>query len=242
MSTTLTQYDLLNGIFALIFVIISLLVGFRILIKYFTLKKRELITVGLTWIFLSSGWWGAGFSFFLLTIFNYSMNPILYMFLGNIFVPIAIMCWIYSFASMVYTNMKNRIIIIFLVICVSYEVYLISILIFDPNAIGKFLGVFYYQPNIYVLAFQIFAILVSFITGILFSRKSLQSDDPKIRLKGKFLLIAFTAFTLGAIIDSAFAENPITLVIARIILALSAFAYYLGFLLPEKLAESLIRT
>lgn len=168
------------------------------------------------------------------------MDPILYMFSGNIFLPVAVTCWIYSFASMVYPNIKNKIMMITLIICVPFEGYLIFLLIFNPNAIGTIIGVFYYRPNIYILAFQIFAILISFITGIMFSRRSLQSEDPKIRLKGKFLLIAFISFTLGAIIDSSFAANSITLVIARIILVLSAFEYYFGFLLPEKLADWLL--
>jgi uncharacterized membrane protein HdeD (DUF308 family) len=91
------------------------------------------------------------------------------------------------------------------------------------------------------LAFQVFAILLALITGIIFSRHSLQSNEQKIRLKGKFLRIAFISFTVGAIVDSLFATESITLIIARLILASSAIEYYLGFFLPEKLAQRLIK-
>ncbi|MBD3255536.1 MAG: hypothetical protein GF383_10605 [Candidatus Lokiarchaeota archaeon] len=240
-NVELTELDILNGTFALIFVIISLFVGFRIFFKYFSLKRKELITVGLSWIFLSSGWWGAGFSFLSVILFDLPFTPLLYIALGNIFVPIAILTWIYSFATMVYPDLKNKIMVIFLLICIPYEIVLIYFLITDLSVIGVFKGIFFYQPSLLAMSFQIFAVLVALITGIIFSKKSLHSEDQRIRWKGRFLLMAFIFFTLGSVLDAALTISPAILVIGRLILAASAFEYYLGFLLPEKIADWLIK-
>ncbi len=50
----LTELDILHGIFTSLFVLISLIVGLRILFKYFEHKRKELITVGIAWIGI--GW------------------------------------------------------------------------------------------------------------------------------------------------------------------------------------------
>jgi len=242
MSGQLTEFDVINGSFTLLFVLISIIVGVRILLKYFSLRRKDLITVGLTWIFLSSGWWGAGFSFLSYVLFGILLDQVIYLFISNAFVAIALICWMYSFANFVYGEAKGKKIFgIFFIICLAYEIVLISLFIINPKILGTFYGVFYYQGNILILVFQIFAILLALITGIIFSRKSMQSEDKKLRLKGKFLLIAFISFTIGAIIDATLATDPVTLIIARLILASSAIEYYLGFLLPDKLAQKIIK-
>jgi len=68
----------------------------------------------------------------------------------------------------------------------------------------------------------------------------MRSHDQKVKWKGRFLLIAFILFTLGAFADAAIKLTPITLIIVRVILILSGIGYYFGFLLPDKIAEQLI--
>jgi hypothetical protein len=92
-----------------------------------------------------------------------------------------------------------------------------------------------------VIVFQVFAIATALITGFLFSKKSFESEDPKMRWKGRFLLIAFISFTVAALFDVGIPVTPATLVIARLILISSSFLFYLGFFLPEKLAKVLIK-
>ena len=107
----------------------------------------------------------------------------------------------------------------------------------DPSAIGTLQGKFYYQPKLWTMAFQIFAIITTFITGVIFSKNSMASDDPRIKLKGKFLLIAFFSFTIGGALDALLPFTPFTLVLVRLILISSAIEYYLGFLLPKRFSR-----
>jgi hypothetical protein len=88
---------------------------------------------------------------------------------------------------------------------------------------------------------MVFGILTFIITGILFTRNSLKSEDPKLRLKGKFLITAFICFTIGAIFDAGVNMDVLTLVVIRAILITSSILYYMGFLLPDKVAQWLIK-
>ena len=110
----------------------------------------------------------------------------------------------------------------------------------EKEIIGSLKGTFYMQPNLFALAFQVFAIIISLISGIIFSIRTMKSDDPQVKLKGKFLLIAFVSFTVGALADAIIPMTPVTLVIVRLILISSAIEYYFGFLIPKKLSDWLI--
>jgi hypothetical protein len=234
---SLTELEILLGSFTLTLTLISFIVGLKILLKYFSYKQKEYITVGLTWIFLSSAWWGSSFSFLFIILFNTPLDAFTFLLLGNAFIPVAICCWMYSFCKLAYPNLKKKLLPIYFTICILYEIFLIIFLLIDPKIIGTLEGNFYSQPNLYAMIFQVFGVLTTIITGVLFSRNSMRSDDPRIRLKGKFLLIAFISFTIGALFDAAIPLTPITLVIVRLILISSAFEYYLGFLLPDRIAN-----
>ncbi len=232
---------MIHGTFTLIFVIISLLVGIRILLKYISFQKKEMITVGLTWIFMSSGWWGSAFSFLSILLVQQPLNSVIYVLIGNAFIPIAIICWIYSFTSLAYPQLKKKLLVLFLIIYIPYELYIIYYLMVDPARIAVIVGTFYAQPALFIMIFQVLAVLVAFITGIIFSRNSIKAEDAKVALKGKILMLAFVSFTIGAFMDAVIALTPITLIIVRLILISSAIFYLFGFLLPDKIAELLLK-
>jgi len=234
---SLTQLELIQVTFSLIFVVISLIVGFRILLKYFNLKNKIFITVGLTWIFLSSPWWGNAISFFTFMLTEKEIPLFWDLLLGNIFIPFAVILWIYSFSELVYPHLKRKLILIYLIISIPYEIFLIIFFFIDIEIIGKSTARFNTEHNLYPFMYQVFAILTALISGIILARESLKSDDVKIRIKGKFLLIGFVSFTFAATFDAAIPMDPITLAIIRTILISSAIEYYLGFLLPDRIAS-----
>ena len=237
----LSEIELFHGIFTLTFVAFSILLGFKILLKYFQIKDNSFIFVGLTWIFMSSGWWGSSFSFLSIILFNTPLTTFTYIIVANAFISIAIICWICFTSRMIFPRKRKTIIIIYIIIYSFYEILLIFFLIIDYRLIGEIKGTFFFQPSLFFMPFQIFAAISALITGILFSRQCLKSNDIEIKLKGKFLLIAFILFAIGSIMDAAFPLNPILLVIVRLILIISSIAYYLGFILPKWLENLLIK-
>jgi hypothetical protein len=236
----LTTYEIIHGSFALIFVIISLVIGIKILLKAFPLNRKEYIAVGLAWIFLTSAWWSVSLSFLFIIFFNYAIEPVLYMFLANAFIAVALICWIYSFCILAYPHLKRIILPIYLIICILYEIVFFIFLFINPQLIATQESIFYSRRTLFAVSIQVIGIITALITGILFAKQSMKSEDLKIKLKGKFLLIAFISFSFGAFFDAVIPRTPILLAIVRFVLILSAIEYYLGFFLPERLANWLI--
>ena len=233
----LTQLEILQSVFAIIFVSISLVLGFRILLKYFSLKNKELITIGLTWVFMSSAWWGPSISFILIVLFGFGLNQFIYLFIGTAFLPLTIICWVYSFCHMAYPHLKKKIMSIYIVICVIYEIFLIIFLVVDPEIVGTMEGSVNSRHNLYPLLFDIFIIATAFTTALLLARILMRSEEAPIRLKGWLLAIGITSLTIGATLDAALTMNALTLVLVRILLISSAIEYYMSFLLPTRISN-----
>ncbi len=69
----------------------------------------------------------------------------------------------------------------------------------------------------------------------MFAGSSLKSENAEVKLKGKFLIIAFLTYTTCAVLDSFafFLTQPIMVVLIRIFLMLSAIEFYFGWILPN---------
>jgi len=86
----LTPLEVLTGSLSLVTVVISTIIGLRIVSKYFAYKRRELLLVGFTWILLCEIWWSSAFSFLAALFTGVGFTPELYFTLGNLFVPVAL--------------------------------------------------------------------------------------------------------------------------------------------------------
>lgn len=79
------------------------------------------------------------------------------------------------------------------------------------------------------------------ITGLLFSRESLRSNNPENKLKGKFIAAAFISFIVGGVFDAFLPLDIITMLIYRIILISSSIEFYFGLFLPNWMKKSFIK-
>ena len=236
---------------SLIFVIFSITIGIKIFINYFIVKKKigtkrkEFISVGLTWVFLSSAWWGGGFCFLSVLLFQYAFETPLYIFLSISFIPFALIFWLYSFFHLFLKKKlglkKNNSLYAALICCLIYWIFLIILLFYDYTLVGTY-TLFQTRPALLPLIFEIVAIFIAVITGCIFASQSMISDDKRIVWKGRFLLLGFLLFTIGAFLEVIISLNPIGLILVRLILIISAFCYYLGFLLPKFIEKWLIKT
>ncbi len=236
---SLTDLEIVYGTFTLSFVLISILLGVIFLYKSAKLKRKDIFTLGIAWICLSSPWWGDGFSFLTVILFNSALEPFIYLALDNVFIPVAILAWMYSFTTILYPDSKKVILTIFLVFCIVYEAIIIVLLSIDLSLIGTIKETFYYQPELIPMIFQLIALTITIVTGLMFSFKSLKIEDEILRWKARFLLVAFISFFLGALIETVIEMNALSIVFVRLILISSAIEYYLGFLLPDRIAELL---
>lgn len=230
---TLNTLDILNGTFSLIFVIISLLIGSLILLKYFRYKEKIYFLVGATWIFISEPWWPSSLSFLVSLSNGVGLPQEIYFLIGNILVPLAIALWLLAFTEFLFTEKRKLILLIFSIIGIIFEIIFFVLLSINPKLIGTLNPPVDVSYNFFIMIFLLIFILIVVITGLLFAHLSLKSDDPEVKLKGKLLVIAYIAFFIGALLDSSIRLNEVGVIFVRLILIASAIFWYGGFLLPH---------
>ncbi len=243
----LDPYQQVHGIFTLIFVFVSILIGLQILHKYFSSEGPrfiEYIPLGLTYIFLSSAWWGPSFNFLTFCFTGIPLHELLYVILNNAFIPWAIICWIIAYTSLQKLKWQREIRVIFIAISLIWEIIFFIIIFIKLDALYTFeysAGIYYSKRKIPALFFPIAALLTAIITGTLFGKKGLESQDKTIRWKGIFLIFAFWLFFGATLLDVLIPRDVSFLVILRLLLIFSALFYYLGFFMPEVVENVLIR-
>ena len=236
--------DLLQGSFSLIFVLLSLFLGFSILFKYFKYKSRLYILVGLSWIGVANPWFPDSISFLMNLIFQESLAIELYFIIGNVFIPLALLAWLIAYTDMNNKSKQKLIVILTVVFGIIFESVFFMLLLTDINQIGIInpLRPFTVEFGLFITIYLLLVILLMAGTGLKFAQKSLRSENPDVRLKGKLLRAAFITFTIASILDSLLGmifvdpTDPllaIMVVITRVLLILSAIAFYGGFILPK---------
>lgn len=247
MALELTEF--LQGSFNVIFVLISIAVGLKILSRYFRYKKIHFILVGIIWIGISTPWLHGAITFII-----YFFDPLLIetaefitirFIIGYTSIPIITTLWFVVFTDLMYQKEKRFLIWLYALISVICEcLFFIFLFTNQYDLIGYFSGPFtgVYRPfTRFSLLFFLGSSLVSFL---MFATSSLKSENPEIRLKGKFLIIAFLTYTVCAVLDSFafFLTQPIMVVLIRIFLMLSAIEFYFGWILPDFIKKIFIKS
>ncbi|MHA1149962.1 MAG: hypothetical protein ACTSR8_17125 [Promethearchaeota archaeon] len=230
----LQPLDYLNGSLSIIVVVISFYVGIHIVSKYFEIKKTVFLKVGIVAICTSEPWWPHVISFILALInTKLSIPEEIYFILGNVLIPLAIALWLSALADLLYDEKKKLLLITGLIYAAIYEIIFFSFLFANPALIGIRIGLIDVQYNIILLALLTTALLIILLTGLRFSQESLKSDASELKMKGKFLSIAFISYCTGAAIDALILSNVLNLTIARLLLVIAAFGFLGGFVPPD---------
>ncbi len=222
--------EILQGSFSLAFVIISLIIGIRFLLRYYEHKINQLLLVGISWIGLSTPWWPDSINLILILLTNSILSVEANFIIGTSAMPFILLVWLKAFTDLTNKEKQKRILMTYFIVAIIFEILFFYFLLTDPTQIGTFETPFLLVYGIYIEIFLIIFIVTFVITGILFGNQSLKSENPEHNIKGKFLIIAFILFSIGAFLDSIIPE---LFMIARIILILSALSFYCGFILPE---------
>jgi len=230
----LNLLEILHGSLTIVFVAISIIIGIKIILKYFEVKKSEFLLFGIFWIGMTTPWWPNIITFILVLVTGGSIDIAIYVLLGIAFLPITITLGLIAFLKVLPLTKKNK--KIFFIVDVSaniaYEIYFFIFLFVDLSLIAEYSDIFILEWSITSQIYFIFSLVVFLLVGIPFSRVSLHSKDPQIKIKGKFLLIAFISFATGTVLDFAI-PSPIIYLIARLILLSSTIEFYIGLMLPK---------
>jgi hypothetical protein len=232
----LTPDQILNGVFSLIFVVISIFIGFTIISKYPKSKNRTVILVGFVWLGIVSSWYASSSSFLVALIADgdgFMSAPPLYFIIGAVPLPITAFLWMIAFTDLLYRDKKKIILLIIGVTGIIFEIALFTLLLIDYDLVGIVSSPVDADYELFVTIYQIFLVILVLVSGILFARESLKSKIPEINLKGKLLLAAFLSFVIGSILEILSGISIALLIIARLLLITSSIEFYGGFILPR---------
>ena len=220
------QYYFLFEFFVNLFLIsLSVVVGLKIALKYLEHKRIEFICVGITAITISEPWWTYPISSFLLFLGGTPLPLQVQSFVGFVGVPFGIFTWVYAIAELMYEKRKKTIVKISALYLFSSELFYIPVIILNIDHAANL--VLYFILNQYIISFM----LIVLITGLIFARENLIAENPINRLQGKFMIIAFISYSLGYFS----AITGVNILMSDIIFVISAFSFYFGFALPERI-------
>lgn len=237
----LSQLEILQGSASLIYAVTGSIIGLIIASKYITHEKKELLGVGISLALLTAPWYGGGISFLTFIFFGFILDDSLYFFINYGLLAFALISWMYGISILIFPKWIKKNVIISLVICIPYEIILVIHLIIDPSMVGNREGKFNSDAAFIPTIFIIFGLLVTLITMFMFIRVCLRSKNLKIKWKGRFLLIAVLLLVIGSYMDATVTMTPAILIIVKMILMIRLIFSYLGWLLPNKIANWLIK-
>ncbi len=238
----ISELAIISGLTAAIAVFISVFLGLIVLTKYLKTKDNLIFYFFICIVFTSTPWYPSGLGFIYWLITGVVLPYQTYVLLGNVTIPIAIIAWLNVYMTTLKPQRKKLVLISYAIISLFFELYLFYFLYFAPGAPVDFLlGIINDVSNPtdieykgFILVFLGLSIVTACVTGIHFALSSIKlKENQALIWKGYFLFIAFLLFGISAIFDALIDMNAITLVIIRIILALSMFFFYLGFILPK---------
>ncbi len=239
---SLPLVDILNGCFSLIFVCVSVVIGLKIASKFFEIKQKMFILVGLGWAGICSPWWPSSISFVCYLLTGKGIEPYIYFFIGNAFLHFFITLYLIGLTDMIFHNYQKLIVSIFVAVGVVFEIYFLYYLFTDPSQIGDLKGLFDVTYKSIVMIYLVFCILSIFIPSMIFALNALKSESSEIKLKGKLLILAYLGYLIGAILDAAITLTPIILILTRSLLISSSTLFYLGFLLPNFIKNRMLKS
>ena len=237
----LEPIEIVNGVFCVIFIIISIIVGLTIISKYPKYKNKNLLLVGLVWIGMVSPWIATSSSFLYTFITGKLLTTETYYLIGITFLPITFFIWMIVITNLVYKEQRRIILLIFAIYGIIFEIFFLYFLFNDVSVLGELVSPINSDYGLILQLYLISIILIALITGILFSRESLKSNNPEIKLKGKFLMMAFISFVVGSILDTITTDNVVFILITRIVLISSSIAFYCGFILPNWMKKTFLK-
>jgi hypothetical protein len=231
---TLSTLDFVNGLFSLLVITIAAIIGISIASKYIKYKAKIYLYWGIAYIGVYCPWWPSGISFLSVLITGQPISNFMYVLIGNIFIPFFLILWLFGLTEMIFQDKRKILLIIYSIILAVAEIYLIYALMTDINLIVmEFTGIFDVRFNRIWLAYLLMVNFTAAITGLLFARDSLKSDDREVRFKGKCLIIAFLTYPICGVIDGGVQLNAIGLIVIRSLLMLGAVMFYIGFFVPK---------
>jgi hypothetical protein len=231
-DTTIIMY----GVFGLLFVIVSIIIGLKIILKYKEFKEKTYVFVGITWIGMSKPWWASSFAALTYLIYGVGFPVNVYILTNFSFIAVFLIIWLLAIKDLLSIKKFNIVIILVLIYTVIYETIILYYLATDVSVLGVLLSPVDIDLGLLLIVYLLINLVIFIVFGFYFAIQSLKSEVPEVKLKGKLLLLAFILYLLGATLDILISFPP-----NRLILILSGILFYIGFLMPNAIKKRFIK-
>lgn len=241
--------EYITQILTILFVVISIIIGLLIITKYREKKRQEFLYFGLFWAGMTTPWWPQVAIFITYLFTGAIIEMDFWVILGVAFLPFTVIIGVMAYLIVLPINPDKRKIIKVITYTpnVIYEIFLILAVILgritewvadhNPMAEG---GEFLIKWSLFSVPYFILSLIFFLIFGIWFSRLSMEAENPELKLRGKFLFIAFISFAVGTMIDFIIPNTTVYL-IARLILLSSTIEFYFGLILPKMVSKIFLK-
>jgi hypothetical protein len=250
MAVSLSIFEIFQGLFSLIFVLVAVIISFFIIRRYFQYDSLEHLYVGLGFLGLAGPWFPDAIVFLSILIGNLANTPfvledytnitIMISLIMTFYTPFALIFWFTAFSKLLRLKYRKQILFIFIAINFLFEILFLIFLFIDLSFLGVYQGPFTYQWGIITTIFYLFSIFVALTTGSLFGYNGMKSEAKENKLKGKFLLISFAFFAVGSLIPY-FWFDIVGLVLSRIFLVICVLAFYVGLNMPQFVRDLVLK-
>ncbi|MFX1394869.1 MAG: hypothetical protein ACFFAH_15015 [Promethearchaeota archaeon] len=238
----LTNLQIITGISSILILIAYQIVGLLIILKYRKFKDKTFIWWGIGILGVGLPWAGSGISFLFIIITGKGLTEVPYFFITLTWMAITLFFWMWTMTELMAKEKQKIILGIYAFVGIMFDLYLILNLITNPSAIGML-----HTPPIdstYIgltMLYTLFVIASTSISLFIFIMKSFKSENPEVKLKAYFLLIALISQIFAGVADAFIELTITTLIITRIIIISSAIEGYIGWVLPEPIKKLFIK-
>ena len=236
---SLYPHDIINGIFGVIALSVSVFIAIRIILRGFEFRNRDFILVGIAGLIVSEPWWGAIISFVLELSSGVALTIEMQNLINFPLIPLGLFAWLVAFTDLVYKKRQKIIIELFIIYSIIYEIVFFIVYINDPSLEGTFYGI---KSRVIPTMFLVSFLIIILISVASFVRESLQSVHPEIKMKGKLLIVAMIFYSIAALLETivlVFSISTVFQMIGRTFLIVSAITFLWGFFLPEWIKKRL---
>lgn len=231
--------EFIGGLFSLLYVITSTLMGILVMSRYLKYKEKAFLFIGLSILGIACPWWPSSVSFLSISLFSQPIPDQLYFFLGIAFAPIMTYSWIIGINILLYNGKNKLLLIIYAIIFSLMDIVFLVVLFFAPDVVPVLIGEIQESNPLdvnyrgFIMVMFMIIVLTVLITGAIVSWKSIKSNNPLINLKGKVLLVSFVVWAIAAVLDAATPLEVVGVVIIRIMLISHAIGFYIGWIMPR---------
>jgi hypothetical protein len=241
MTMDITAIEATGGILSLIYVSITLILSIIIIRKFFKLKYKEFLYVGMALLGLAGPWFPEGIGFLIIIVTSGALSDLIYLsavitifIIFTAYLPVALIFWLSAIMRLLNFGKRRLILMISIMLSVFFEVIFFTFSIIDLNLIGTFIDAFHSRESPFILAIYLGSMGLLLVTTIIFSSISMKSENSKIKLKGILFLMGIITFLVGGLI-ATLATDITFLIISRAILVICSILLYLGLLLPKRI-------